>query len=85
MLRSVQVLGNVKSAGSAVVSVMIFQNPVSLYGCLGFGIAILGSFWYAQSRRIGDSSASVHRRAVNGVIAEIVSPGSANMKGTKRE
>jgi hypothetical protein len=84
---SVQVLGNVKSAGSAIVSIMIFQNPVSLYGCLGFGIAILGSTWYAQSHRSGHEASCMHNGAGKSLErgAEPIELGSARASAKKEQ
>jgi len=45
---TLQVLGNVKVVLSIIVSVLIFQNSVSLLGWLGCGITLLGGQWYSS-------------------------------------
>ncbi|KAH1202191.1 putative sugar phosphate/phosphate translocator [Glycine max] len=43
---TLQVLGNAKAAVAAVVSVLIFRNPVTVMGMAGFGITIMGVVLY---------------------------------------
>ena len=39
---TLQVLGNAKAAVAAVVSVLIFKNPVNVMGITGFAVTIMG-------------------------------------------
>ncbi|KAJ6826309.1 putative BTB/POZ domain-containing protein [Iris pallida] len=48
---TLQVLGNAKAAVAAVVSVMIFRNPVTVMGMVGFGITIGGVVLYSEARK----------------------------------
>jgi hypothetical protein len=48
---TLQVLGNAKGAVAALLSVMIFRNPVTFLGCLGFGVTIAGVVAYSESRK----------------------------------
>lgn len=48
---TLQVLGNAKSAVAAVVSVMIFRNPVNVMGMAGFGITIMGVVLYSEAKK----------------------------------
>ena len=43
-----QVLGNAKGVVASVVSVMIFRNPVTAQGALGYAITIAGVYGYSQ-------------------------------------
>jgi hypothetical protein len=47
-LISAQVLGNGKGVVAVVVSVLWFQNPVSLYGLAGYGVTLCGVIAYSQ-------------------------------------
>ncbi|KMZ57534.1 Nucleotide-sugar transporter family protein [Zostera marina] len=53
---TLQVLGNAKAAVAAVVSVLIFRNPVTVMGMVGFGITILGVVLYSEARKRSPSS-----------------------------
>ncbi|PKA58016.1 putative sugar phosphate/phosphate translocator [Apostasia shenzhenica] len=55
---TLQVLGNAKAAVAAVVSVLIFRNPVTVMGMTGFGITILGVVLYSEAKRAKSSSSS---------------------------
>lgn len=46
-----QVLGNAKGAVAAVVSVLVFQNPVTSMGAFGFFITICGVVMYGESKK----------------------------------
>ncbi|KAJ1381323.1 Sugar phosphate transporter domain [Sesbania bispinosa] len=48
---TLQVLGNAKAAVAAVVSVLIFRNPVTVMGMAGFGITIMGVVLYSEARK----------------------------------
>ncbi len=46
----IQVLGNAKGVIAAIVSVMVFANPVTWRGTLGYAITIFGVLLYSQVR-----------------------------------
>ncbi|MED6133972.1 hypothetical protein PIB30_033105 [Stylosanthes scabra] len=48
---TLQVLGNAKAAVAAVVSVLIFRNPVTAMGMAGFGITVMGVVLYSEARK----------------------------------
>lgn len=48
---TLQVLGNAKAAVAAVVSVLIFRNPVTVMGMTGFGVTIMGVVLYSEARK----------------------------------
>ncbi|KAL2902208.1 hypothetical protein RDABS01_027290 [Bienertia sinuspersici] len=48
---TLQVLGNAKAAVAAVVSVLIFRNPVTLMGMVGFGVTVFGVVLYSQAKK----------------------------------
>ncbi|TKY55404.1 sugar phosphate/phosphate translocator [Spatholobus suberectus] len=48
---TLQVLGNAKAAVAAVVSVLIFRNPVTVMGMAGFGITIMGVVLYSEAKK----------------------------------
>ncbi|GMH22731.1 hypothetical protein Nepgr_024574 [Nepenthes gracilis] len=48
---TLQVLGNAKSAVAAVVSVLIFRNPVTVMGMTGFAITIIGVVLYSEAKK----------------------------------
>ncbi|KAG6498292.1 probable sugar phosphate/phosphate translocator At3g11320 [Zingiber officinale] len=48
---TLQVLGNAKSAVAALVSVLVFRNPVTVMGVLGFGITIAGVALYSEAKK----------------------------------
>jgi len=43
------VLGNGKGVVAVVISVLWFQNPVSLYGLAGYGVTVSGVIAYSQA------------------------------------
>ena len=43
-------LGNGKGVVAVVISVLWFQNPVSLYGLAGYGVTVSGVIAYSQAR-----------------------------------
>lgn len=48
---TLQVLGNAKAAVAAVVSVLIFRNPVTVMGMAGFGVTIMGVVLYSEAKK----------------------------------
>jgi hypothetical protein len=48
---TLQVLGNAKGVVAAVLSVMIFHNPVTVLGWIGYAITMCGIFAYSESRK----------------------------------
>lgn len=48
---TLQVLGNAKGAMAVVVSILLFKNPVSIIGMLGYGLTVLGVILYSESKR----------------------------------
>eukprot|EP00892_Ulva_mutabilis_P006327 jgi/Ulvmu1/4066/UM019_0044.1 len=48
---TLQVLGNAKGVVAAVVSVLIFHNPVSYIGWGGFAVTMAGVAMYSEARR----------------------------------
>lgn len=47
---TLQVLGNAKAA-AAVVSVLIFRNPVTVMGMTGFAVTIMGVVLYSEAKK----------------------------------
>ncbi|MBA0734821.1 hypothetical protein Gogos_018712 [Gossypium gossypioides] len=48
---TLQVLGNAKGAVAVVVSIIIFKNPVSLVGMLGYSLTVVGVLLYNESKK----------------------------------
>ncbi|KAJ0020245.1 hypothetical protein Pint_32618 [Pistacia integerrima] len=48
---TLQVLGNAKGAVAVVVSILIFRNPVSVTGMLGYTITVAGVILYSEAKR----------------------------------
>ncbi|OMO97418.1 hypothetical protein COLO4_14630 [Corchorus olitorius] len=48
---TLQVLGNAKGAVAVVVSILIFKNPVSFIGMLGYSLTVLGVILYSESKK----------------------------------
>lgn len=46
-----QVLGNAKGAVAVVVSILIFRNPVTFVGMLGYGITVAGVVLYGEAKK----------------------------------
>uniref|UniRef100_A0A5B6ZYQ6 Sugar phosphate transporter domain-containing protein n=1 Tax=Davidia involucrata TaxID=16924 RepID=A0A5B6ZYQ6_DAVIN len=55
---TLQVLGNAKAAVAAVVSVLIFRNPVTVMGMTGFAVTIMGVVLYSEAKK--RSKVTVH-------------------------
>lgn len=45
-----QVLGNAKGVVAAIISVLIFKNPVTVQGGVGYFVTVLGVVLYTQAR-----------------------------------
>ncbi|KAH7432058.1 hypothetical protein KP509_07G006000 [Ceratopteris richardii] len=48
---TLQVLGNAKGAVAVVVSILIFRNPVSITGMLGYTLTVFGVVLYSESKK----------------------------------
>lgn len=48
---TLQVLGNAKGAVAVVVSILIFKNPVSVTGMLGYTLTVLGVILYSEAKK----------------------------------
>lgn len=48
---TLQVLGNAKGAVAVVVSILIFKNPVSITGMLGYTLTVIGVILYSESKK----------------------------------
>ncbi|NP_001242185.1 probable sugar phosphate/phosphate translocator At3g11320-like [Glycine max] len=48
---TLQVLGNAKGAVAVVVSILIFRNPVSVTGMMGYSLTVLGVVLYSQAKK----------------------------------
>lgn len=48
---TLQVLGNAKGAVAVVVSILIFRNPVSVTGMLGYGLTVAGVILYSEAKK----------------------------------
>ncbi|KAF3501113.1 hypothetical protein F2Q69_00045493 [Brassica cretica] len=46
-----QVLGNAKGAVAVVVSILIFKNPVSVTGMLGYSLTVCGVILYSEAKK----------------------------------
>ncbi|CAL5407437.1 unnamed protein product [Camellia sinensis] len=51
---TLQVLGNAKGAVAVVVSILIFRNPVSVTGMLGYSLTVFGVILYSQAKKRGN-------------------------------
>ncbi|XP_010276035.1 PREDICTED: probable sugar phosphate/phosphate translocator At1g12500 [Nelumbo nucifera] len=54
---TLQVLGNAKAAVAAVVSVLIFRNPVTVMGMTGFAVTIMGVVLYSEAKKRSKATA----------------------------
>ncbi|KAK4796127.1 hypothetical protein SAY86_028453 [Trapa natans] len=52
-----KVLGNAKAAVAAVVSVLIFRNPVTVMGMAGFSVTVMGVVLYSEAKKRSKVSA----------------------------
>jgi drug/metabolite transporter (DMT)-like permease len=48
---TLQVLGNAKGAVAVVVSILIFRNPVSVTGMLGYSLTVIGVLLYSEAKK----------------------------------
>ena len=48
---TLQVLGNAKAAVAAVVSILIFRNPVTVMGMAGFSVTVMGVVIYGEAKK----------------------------------
>ncbi|MED6193084.1 hypothetical protein PIB30_015737 [Stylosanthes scabra] len=55
---TLQVLGNAKGAVAVVVSILIFRNPVSVTGMMGYSLTVLGVVLYSEAKKRSKSVSS---------------------------
>ncbi|EXB54150.1 putative sugar phosphate/phosphate translocator [Morus notabilis] len=48
---TLQVLGNAKGAVAVVVSILIFRNPVSVTGMMGYSLTVIGVVLYSEAKK----------------------------------
>ncbi|CAL9098400.1 unnamed protein product [Musa textilis] len=48
---TLQVLGNAKGAVAVVVSILIFKNPVTVTGMLGYTVTVIGVILYSEAKK----------------------------------
>ncbi|XP_019439413.1 PREDICTED: probable sugar phosphate/phosphate translocator At3g11320 isoform X2 [Lupinus angustifolius] len=48
---TLQVLGNAKGAVAVVVSILIFRNPVSVTGMMGYALTVCGVVLYSEAKK----------------------------------
>ncbi|GAU13433.1 hypothetical protein TSUD_127290 [Trifolium subterraneum] len=48
---TLQVLGNAKGAVAVVISILIFRNPVSITGMLGYSLTVIGVILYSEAKK----------------------------------
>ncbi|KAL8154092.1 hypothetical protein V2J09_011852 [Rumex salicifolius] len=48
---TLQVLGNAKGAVAVVISILIFKNPVSVTGMLGYSLTVFGVILYSEAKK----------------------------------
>lgn len=48
---TLQVLGNAKGAVAVVISILIFRNPVSVQGMLGYALTVTGVILYSEAKK----------------------------------
>lgn len=51
VLLVIQVLGNAKGAVAVVVSILIFRNPVSVTGMMGYSLTVFGVILYSEAKK----------------------------------
>jgi hypothetical protein len=49
---SLQVLGNAKGVVAVVVSILIFHNPITMPGLMGYLVCVGGVFWYGRAKQL---------------------------------
>ncbi|XP_013446789.2 UDP-URONIC ACID TRANSPORTER 1 [Medicago truncatula] len=48
---TLQVLGNAKGAVAVVISILLFQNPVTFIGMAGYSVTVMGVIAYGETKR----------------------------------
>uniref|UniRef100_A0A7N0U4I7 Sugar phosphate transporter domain-containing protein n=1 Tax=Kalanchoe fedtschenkoi TaxID=63787 RepID=A0A7N0U4I7_KALFE len=48
---TLQVLGNAKGAVAVVISILIFRNPVSITGMMGYSLTVMGVVLYSEAKK----------------------------------
>eukprot|EP00475_Leptophrys_vorax_P039370 TRINITY_DN71079_c0_g1_i1.p1 TRINITY_DN71079_c0_g1~~TRINITY_DN71079_c0_g1_i1.p1 ORF type:complete len:321 (+),score=21.71 TRINITY_DN71079_c0_g1_i1:149-1111(+) len=48
---TLQVLGNAKGAVAVVVSILLFRNPVTVVGMVGYSITVIGVVLYSEAKK----------------------------------
>ncbi|KAI4354630.1 hypothetical protein L6164_003479 [Bauhinia variegata] len=48
---TLQVLGNAKGAVAVVVSILIFKNPISAIGMMGYALTVIGVILYSETKK----------------------------------
>nr|ACJ85183.1 unknown [Medicago truncatula] len=48
---TLQVLGNAKGAVAVVISILLFQNPVTFIGVAGYSVTVMGVIAYGETKR----------------------------------
>ncbi|XP_020579597.1 probable sugar phosphate/phosphate translocator At3g11320 [Phalaenopsis equestris] len=48
---TLQVLGNAKGAVAVVISILLFRNPVSVTGMLGYSLTVIGVVLYSEAKK----------------------------------
>ncbi|XP_061336649.1 probable sugar phosphate/phosphate translocator At3g11320 [Gastrolobium bilobum] len=48
---TLQVLGNAKGAVAVVISILIFKNPISVIGMLGYALTVIGVILYSETKK----------------------------------
>ncbi|GFY83729.1 nucleotide-sugar transporter family protein [Actinidia rufa] len=48
---TLQVLGNAKGAVAVVISILIFRNPISVTGMLGYMLTVIGVILYSEAKK----------------------------------
>jgi drug/metabolite transporter (DMT)-like permease len=49
---TLQVLGNAKGVAAAAISILIFHNPVTILGWIGYSITMFGVVAFSESRKL---------------------------------
>ncbi|KAK4270442.1 hypothetical protein QN277_023478 [Acacia crassicarpa] len=48
---TLQVLGNAKGAVAVVVSILVFKNPISTVGMMGYALTVIGVLLYGEAKK----------------------------------
>ena len=48
---TIQVLGNFKGVVAVMVSLLLFRNPVTITGMVGYGLSVMGVIAYSESKK----------------------------------